>query len=106
VFWFASVVNKSIFVFSNLISTENENNNKVIGKLFLMIKSGPHRTRQLGLPGTPWTDPQCPVGAVLHCLVSLLLDYVQVVVWLVGGEGGGGLLDGVGLPWLVLAVEG
>jgi hypothetical protein len=41
VFWFASVVNKSIFVFSNLISTENENNDKVVGKLFLMIKSGP-----------------------------------------------------------------
>jgi hypothetical protein len=41
VFWFASVVNKSIFVFSNLISTENKNNNKVVGKLFLMIKSGP-----------------------------------------------------------------
>jgi hypothetical protein len=37
VFWFASVVNKSIFVFSNLISTENENNDKVVGKLFLMI---------------------------------------------------------------------
>jgi hypothetical protein len=41
VFWFASVVNKSIFVFSNLISTKNENNDKVVGKLFLMIKSGP-----------------------------------------------------------------
>jgi hypothetical protein len=40
VFWFASVVNKSIFVFSNLISIENENNDKVVGKLFLMIKSG------------------------------------------------------------------
>jgi hypothetical protein len=40
VFWFASVVNKSIFVFSNLISTKNENNDKVVGKLFLMIKSG------------------------------------------------------------------
>jgi hypothetical protein len=32
VFWFASVVNKSIFIFSNLISTENENNDKVVGK--------------------------------------------------------------------------
>jgi hypothetical protein len=41
VFWFASVVNKSIFVFFNLVSTENENNDKVVGKLFLMIKSGP-----------------------------------------------------------------
>jgi hypothetical protein len=41
VFLFASVVNKSIFVFSYLISTENENNDKVVGKLFLMIKSGP-----------------------------------------------------------------
>jgi hypothetical protein len=40
-FWFESVVNKSIFVFSNLINTENEKNDKVIGKLFLMIKSGP-----------------------------------------------------------------
>jgi hypothetical protein len=29
---------KSIFVFSNLISTENEKNDKVVGKLFLMIK--------------------------------------------------------------------
>jgi hypothetical protein len=37
----ASVVNKSIFVFSNLISTKNENNDKVVGKLFLMIKNGP-----------------------------------------------------------------
>jgi hypothetical protein len=41
VFWFATVVNKIIFVFLNLISTENENNDKVVGKLFLMIKSGP-----------------------------------------------------------------
>jgi hypothetical protein len=41
VFWFASVVNKSNFVFSNLISNENENNDKVVGKLFLMIKSEP-----------------------------------------------------------------
>jgi hypothetical protein len=41
VFWFASVVNKSIFVLLNLISTKNKNNNKVVGKLFLMIKSGP-----------------------------------------------------------------
>jgi hypothetical protein len=41
VFWFASVVNKSIFVFSNLISTKTENNDKVVGKLFLMIESGP-----------------------------------------------------------------
>jgi hypothetical protein len=39
VFWFASVVNKSI-LFSNLISTENKNNDKVVGKLFLKIKSG------------------------------------------------------------------
>jgi hypothetical protein len=44
-FWFESVVNKSISVFSNLINTENENNDKVIGKLFLMIKSG---TRFMG----------------------------------------------------------
>jgi hypothetical protein len=41
VFWFASVVNKRIFVFSNLISTENESNDKVVVQLFLMIKSGP-----------------------------------------------------------------
>jgi hypothetical protein len=41
VFWFASVVHKSIDVFSNLIITENENNDKVVGKLFLIIKSGP-----------------------------------------------------------------
>jgi hypothetical protein len=41
VFSFASVVNKRIFVFSNLISTKNENNDKVVGKLFLMIKNGP-----------------------------------------------------------------
>jgi hypothetical protein len=41
VFWFASVVNKNIFVFLNLICTENENNDKAVGKLFLMIKSGP-----------------------------------------------------------------
>jgi hypothetical protein len=41
VFWFASVVNTSILIFSNLISTKNENNDKVVGKLFLMIKHGP-----------------------------------------------------------------
>jgi hypothetical protein len=41
VFWFASVVNESIFVFSNLISIENENNDKVVGKVFLMIRNGP-----------------------------------------------------------------
>jgi hypothetical protein len=41
VFWFASVVNKIIFVFSNSISTENENNDNVVGNLILMIKSGP-----------------------------------------------------------------
>jgi hypothetical protein len=41
VFWFAIVVNKNIFVFSNLICTKNKNNDKAVGKLFLMIKSGP-----------------------------------------------------------------
>jgi hypothetical protein len=30
----------NIFVFSKLIITENKNNDKVNGKLFLMIKSG------------------------------------------------------------------
>jgi hypothetical protein len=31
----------NIFVFSKLIITENKNSDKVNGKLFLMIKSGP-----------------------------------------------------------------
>jgi hypothetical protein len=32
---------ENIFVFSKLIMTENKNNDKVNGKLFLIIKSGP-----------------------------------------------------------------
>jgi hypothetical protein len=41
VFWFVKCNKGNIFVFSKLIITENKNSDKVNGKLFLMIKSGP-----------------------------------------------------------------
>jgi hypothetical protein len=41
VFWFVKCNKGNIFVFSKLIMTENKNSDKVDGKLFLMIKSGP-----------------------------------------------------------------
>jgi hypothetical protein len=41
VFWFVKCNKGNVFVFSKLIIIENKNNNKVNGKLFLIIKSGP-----------------------------------------------------------------
>jgi hypothetical protein len=41
VFWFVKCNKGNVFVFSKLIMNENENNDKVNGKLFLIIKSGP-----------------------------------------------------------------
>jgi hypothetical protein len=41
VFWFVKCNKRNIFVFSELIVTENKNSDKVNGKLFLIIKSGP-----------------------------------------------------------------
>jgi hypothetical protein len=41
VFWFVKCNRGNIFVFSKLIMNENENNDKVNGKVFLIIKSGP-----------------------------------------------------------------
>jgi hypothetical protein len=41
VFWFVKCNKGNVFVFSKLIMIENENNDKVNGKLFLIIKSGP-----------------------------------------------------------------
>jgi hypothetical protein len=41
VFWFVKCNKGNVFVFSKLIMNENENNDKVNRKLFLIIKSGP-----------------------------------------------------------------
>jgi hypothetical protein len=41
VFWVVKYNKGNIFVFSKLIITENKNSDKVNGKLFLIIKSGP-----------------------------------------------------------------
>jgi hypothetical protein len=41
VFWFVKCNKGNIFVFSKLVITENKNSEKVNGKLFLIIKSGP-----------------------------------------------------------------
>jgi hypothetical protein len=41
VFWFVKCNKGNSFVFSNLVITKNKNSDKVNGKLFLMIKSGP-----------------------------------------------------------------
>jgi hypothetical protein len=41
VFWFIKCNKGNTFVFSKLVMNENENNYKVNGKLFLIIKSGP-----------------------------------------------------------------
>jgi hypothetical protein len=40
-FWFVKCNKGNIFVFSKLIITKHKNCDKVNGKLFLMIKSGP-----------------------------------------------------------------
>jgi hypothetical protein len=39
--WFVKCNKGNVFVFSKLIMTENKNSDKVDGKLFLIIKSGP-----------------------------------------------------------------
>jgi hypothetical protein len=41
VFWFVKCNKGNIFVISKFIITENKNNEKVNGKLFLMVKSRP-----------------------------------------------------------------
>jgi hypothetical protein len=41
VFWFVKCNKGNIIVFSKLIITENKNSDKVDGKLFLIIKTGP-----------------------------------------------------------------
>jgi hypothetical protein len=41
VFWFVKCNKGNDFVFSKLIMTKNKDSNKVNGKLFLIIKSGP-----------------------------------------------------------------
>jgi hypothetical protein len=41
VFWFVKCNKGNIFIFSKLIMNENENNDKVNGKVFLTIKAGP-----------------------------------------------------------------
>jgi hypothetical protein len=41
VFCFVKCNKGNIFVFSKLIMTKNKNSDKVNGKLFIMIKSGP-----------------------------------------------------------------
>jgi hypothetical protein len=40
VFWFGKCNKGDVFVFSKLIMTENKDNVKVNGKLFLIVKSG------------------------------------------------------------------
>jgi hypothetical protein len=40
VFWFVKFNKGNVFVFSKLIMNENENNDKVNRKVFLIIKSG------------------------------------------------------------------
>jgi hypothetical protein len=41
VFWFVKYNKGNVFVFSKLIMTENKDSDKVNGKLFLIVKSGP-----------------------------------------------------------------
>jgi hypothetical protein len=57
VFWFVKYNKGNIFVFSKLIMTENKNNDKVNGKLFLIIKSG------LGF-----------MGSLMHSLIKDMMD--------------------------------
>jgi hypothetical protein len=47
----------NIFIFSDLIITENKNSDKVKGKLFLMIKTGPGFT-----------------GSLMHCFIKDMAD--------------------------------
>jgi hypothetical protein len=57
VFWFVKCNKEIIFVFSKLIITENKNSEKVNGKLFLIIKSG---------PGS--------IGSLMHSLIKDVAD--------------------------------
>jgi hypothetical protein len=57
VFWFVKCNKGNSFVFSNLIITENKNSDKVNGKLFLTIKSGPRFT-----------------GSLMHSLIKDMVD--------------------------------
>jgi hypothetical protein len=41
VFWFLKCNKGNVFIFSKSIMNENENNDKVNRKVFLIIKSGP-----------------------------------------------------------------
>jgi hypothetical protein len=54
VFWFVKCNKGNIFIFSKLIMNENENNDKVNGKVFLIIKNGP------GL-----------MGSLMHSLIKI-----------------------------------
>jgi hypothetical protein len=57
VFWFVKCNKENSFVFSKLILTENKNSDKVNGKLFLMIKSGPEF-----------------MGSLMHSLIKDMAD--------------------------------
>jgi hypothetical protein len=62
VFWFVKCNKGNIFVFSKLIMTENKNSDKVNGKLFLIIKSGP------GF-----------MGSLMHSLIKDMTDIVSAL---------------------------
>jgi hypothetical protein len=57
VFWFVKCNKGNIFVFSKLIITKNKDSDKVNGKLFLIIKSGP------GF-----------MGSLMHSLIKDMVD--------------------------------
>jgi hypothetical protein len=57
VFWCAKCNKGNVFVFSKLSMTKNENNDKVNGKLFLIIKSG-----------------QWFMGSLMHSLIKDMAD--------------------------------
>jgi hypothetical protein len=60
VFWFVKCNKGNAFVFSKLIMIENENSDKVNGKLFLIIKSGP------GF-----------MGSLMHSLIKDMTDKIS-----------------------------
>jgi hypothetical protein len=57
VFWFVKCNNGFFFVISKLIITENKSSDKVNGRLFLQIKSGP------GF-----------MGSLMHSLIKDMVD--------------------------------
>jgi hypothetical protein len=57
VFWFVKCNKGNVFVFLKLIMTKNKDSGKVIGKLFLLIKSGPGFT-----------------GSLMHSLIKDMAD--------------------------------